>query len=212
MKKELFSKGIIYIFILMFLFSCSKKTDTVLDYGSGDFDDNIVINNSINVTSTGNTDISPKTEELSMFDKFNSNILGSIKCEIQTNDDGVLFNQVIYISGNKLRVDTILDKSSVKSENHMISDGEYSYVWGEGGSFKFKNSQSVIDENSNDNIDEKFKSDFTDSKSVLENLEENRCGNWNLDESVFELPSGIDFFDMNDLQKGLNVDFSNFQK
>ncbi|RLC39067.1 hypothetical protein DRH27_00685 [Candidatus Falkowbacteria bacterium] len=108
-----------------------------------------------------------------------------------------------YISGNKLRADYYLSSESLGWRNapssmthmHIIHDGEYAFIWGKAflgqmlGGMKYKlnyNDDGTIEE-----PDSEMTPDMLNYKLPVVD-----CRPWTLDNSVFGIPEGISFADI----------------
>lgn len=56
---------------------------------------------------------------------------GSYKCSVSSalNDGAGLENAVTYVSGGKVRTDATSDAGGTSIQSHMITDGEWMYMW-----------------------------------------------------------------------------------
>ncbi|MFA5917826.1 MAG: hypothetical protein WC850_06350 [Candidatus Gracilibacteria bacterium] len=160
------------------------------------------------VTQTGsdnltNTDTKTDSESMSIWQKFTEGKIGNIKCEIVTEQEGGKNNQIIYISGKKIRMDMTISDKAGNSENHMLTDGEYTYIWGSTGpAFKMKNIDPNKTENQN-NENTTTPQNTQDMSKDLEQIPYNKCSEWKVLDSMFKLPDGIEFTDMETFQKDM---------
>ncbi len=110
----------------------------------------------------------------------------------------------IYILGKKMRYDSSLAQEvQGQKDIHMITDGEYSYLWGKGiiantlsggGSnkgFKMKMDDKNESFTPNINIEDLKKNNF--------NVPGLKCQTWNSDKSLLEIPTDIDFVSMENM-------------
>lgn len=106
---------------------------------------------------------------------------GSYVCELnQSLAGGAEYKGKIYTSGKKLKGDFEISYGGSSTKNHMISDGEYNYIWtdevNEGA--KIKIDTSATTEVPGQPFDSKL--DY-------------HCQSWIVNQSFFELPTGITF-------------------
>ncbi len=101
-----------------------------------------------------------------------------------------------YIAGEKVRVDYKMKKPieeglSEWQDMYIISDGEYTYIWGDsplGGvmqGMKIKQ-EDFQEEGENENVPV----GMIDYETPLSN-----CNKWSVDNKMFEIPNDIQFFD-----------------
>jgi hypothetical protein len=127
-------------------------------------------------------------------------------------ENGNSVTTTIYIFGNKMRYDSFLTaKEQGQKDIHLINDGEYSYMWGEGiiantlsgglgsNGMKMKNSDNPEEYNS-------FISDI-DIKKLKEasfNIPGLDCKPWDGDRTIFDLPKDVNFVDMKEMMNPVN--------
>ncbi|MDP2090530.1 MAG: hypothetical protein Q8K30_02930 [Candidatus Gracilibacteria bacterium] len=208
MKNTIFVNFLVVIFLLIFsISSCGKNTEKNIDESSGIIEQEQGLNG---ISYENDKKIKSINEDSkSISEQFASNIAGNITCSMELEEDGGIMNQKIYISGDKMRMDYNLTNDGIKIENHMISDGEYNYMWGDSGNFKMKIIHDIDDNIDIDNENEKIDGGFQDSKEFLDKIPASKCEKWDVDTQVFELPKGIDFMDFAELQKSMKTNISN---
>ncbi len=147
------------------------------------------------------TENNPQNEETSI----KGNILDLIKlgktarCTYSTSQDDNGMTGVSYISGNNVRADfevTTKDRQTIAS--HMITDGEWVYTWSSATPQGFK---MKVDESVNTSADTTKESP---TKALSESFDY-KCTPWLADNSLFEVPSNVEFTDFSDMLKNLNT-------
>ncbi len=113
----------------------------------------------------------------------------SVQCTFSTTNEGAKSDGTVYVSNGKMRGDfkTVSDKMNVN--NHMIVDGQYSYVWSDqskqGMKMELKKEETssptgapANGQQNGPNLNEKV--NYT-------------CKPWSANAEMFALPSGITF-------------------
>lgn len=124
----------------------------------------------------------------------------AIKCENKVTTEGFEQKNIIYISGEKMRMDAETKIVGQKEMvNHMISIDGYSYTWGEDGSgkgmkFKSENEDKVNQEDFEGMQDQSLKMDFDTAVDM-------NCDKWKEDKNMFIPPSNIIFDDFSEMMK-----------
>ncbi len=147
-----------------------------------------------------------QVENKSIMQKYFEKTIWSLKCTLHMEEEGWVVDQTFYISWIKMRNDVKTTYEWNESESHMISDWEYTYIWGTGGSFKMKVDDSIYDEvteEEKNQVDTENRNDMNDMKTILSKIPNNKCVEWNEDSDMFELPEWIEFIDMEEMMKGL---------
>lgn len=139
-------------------------------------------------------------DNTSLSDKFNSDSIWNLKCIIHT-EEWWIFDQTVFISWKKMRMDSISVSTGVSLDTHMISNWEYTYIWWTGWNFKMKIDKNNVNKNENEKMD----SWLTDTKEVLGKISTNKCEKWDVDDKVFELPEWVEFMDFWELQKSMKI-------
>jgi len=106
---------------------------------------------------------------------------------------------VFYLSGGKSRGDFTTTVSGKTTASHMISDGKTSYIWMDGQPQGYKMSLEV-------NASTNQQANST-AASAQQGVDVNKtmnydCQAWSADNSMFNLPSGIEFVDFAAMMKG----------
>ncbi|MCC7004444.1 hypothetical protein IT397_00790 [Candidatus Nomurabacteria bacterium] len=109
-------------------------------------------------------------------------------CKFSSSNDTSLSSGTVYVSGSNIRGDF---ESLVKGgqenanfESHMISDGEFSYVWSSSMPIALKMKVDM----QNNSEDESQNGMFDYNQEV-----DYKCSPWTRDPSVFVLPSTVTF-------------------
>jgi len=148
------------------------------------------------------------TKGKTLKDAMNGDLGDNVKCEVSyVVGDNNRLDGVTYISGRRIRVDYVLkDEVSGQKDLHMISDGEYGYVWGD--SFLGETMQGS-----------KFKLNMDESEEESETPENAEmidydvpvisCEPWNPDADLFKIPGDVDFIDMEEMQENMNQSVEN---
>lgn len=113
----------------------------------------------------------------------------SKKCEFNDDTDGRVTAGTMYISGGMMRGDFNTTDNNQAVAMHMIVKDQTTYTWIDGqNSMGFKmmlNTSATTNTNTNrSNVDLDKKIDY-------------RCSAWAADNSMFEMPSGVQFNDLN---------------
>jgi len=124
----------------------------------------------------------------------------NLKCAAQvTNEDGTVSVES-YVSGNKFRTDSVnTNSSSEKVTFHMISDGQWAYMWGDDGQPGQKMQFSEFEGNKDTTAEQQN----TSIRDALKNYEF-KCTPWLLvDQSKFAAPTNVEFQDLTEMMKQL---------
>lgn len=119
---------------------------------------------------------------------------GDVKCSFSYSDEvGGATEGEVYVSGEKSRSNYVVSIPEEEDvEGSMITDGEYSYVWGSSmeGGIKMK----LVNEEVNGGVEEAT----VTSEYVKPDQEmDYRCEVWIVDPAVFTPPSEVNFRDLN---------------
>ena len=134
-------------------------------------------------------------------DFFSGKMGNNLMCEAtyKIAEDNEL-KTIMYISGNRIRLDYDMKTpvpgmaGETQKNLHMVSDGEYGYVWGDstlGGmmqGFKIKMDEMDSEEK------EPAGTEMIDYEMPV-----TKCKPWIVDEKMFEIPEEIDFIDPNNI-------------
>lgn len=99
----------------------------------------------------------------------------------------------IYVSGGKSRGDFSTTASGSTSKGHMMFDGKMSYVWMDGQAQGYKMSLESADDNKPTNTPTNTP---TQSGVDYDKQMDYNCEKWSADNSMFVLPSNVEFLDM----------------
>jgi hypothetical protein len=104
----------------------------------------------------------------------------------------------IFILGNKMRGNFTMDNGTgTMVASHVVSDGEFMYMWGDAMDQGIKMSYSALDV-------EKAKTDT--NLKALNDTYDYKCSDWAVDDSYFIAPSNVTYTDMTELQNMLQED------
>lgn len=155
---------------------------------------------------TGNTPVnsSEENDEVSLTASALEMLRGgkSLHCTFSFKDEVEKMEQSgeFYVDGQngKFRSEidaTVSSPNQMKIKMHSISDGQYAYSWNSTNDktgFKVK-----LEEASNVSETDKQKTGDLEQKIDF------KCRNWSVDNSMFELPAGVTFTDMNQMIQDL---------
>lgn len=120
-----------------------------------------------------------------------------VKCEFK--DDGGA-EGTVYVGNGKVRSDFTTTSGGQMMRAHMITDKETSYTWIDGMMTGYKFSMSVDDQNAPVNSGT-LQAQFNQNEKL-----DYRCDTWSVDASLFIMPTGIEFTDLNAMMPtGVNV-------
>jgi len=121
----------------------------------------------------------------------------SYQCTFEYQDETNESSGTVYMTGGaeRLRGDfDITDSQAGAMEMHMIRDGGYNYLWGstmpQGIKTAVTANEMLFEEGDNSPVDENV--DY-------------ECRRWNVDESKFSLPTGVEFQDMSAWQGNIGA-------
>lgn len=118
----------------------------------------------------------------------------SYQCTFEYQDETNESSGTVYMTGGaeRLRGDfDITDSQAGAMEMHMIRDGGYNYLWG-----------SALPQGIKTAVTEKETLFEDDANSPVDTNVDYECHTWNVDESTFSLPAGVEFQDMSAWQGG----------
>lgn len=147
-------------------------------------------------TTSTNTATEQKSEDSGSIKGSIKSLLGSNKnvmCIIKPEVDQTA-EQKVYISGNKMRGDFTMNVEGKQFESHMITDGTSAYTW-----------SSAMPQGIKMKMDESFVSASPvagqPQQVDIDKQIDMQCSPWNVDESLFNLPSDIKFLDVSSMMK-----------
>ena len=158
--------------------------------GNSSQNTNNVAAGAANASPQANANVSAATEQTSLKALLASG--KSQKCTFQETDAGVTSQGTVYVGSGKMRGDFSANVQGKTQLSHMVVDNQTSYVWMDGikTGFKMKTDASA-QANANAN---------TQAQSVDPNKNMSfHCDNSSADDSMFKLPSDVEFSDMTSL-------------
>lgn len=143
------------------------------------------------------------TQKKSLFDFFS--MTGSQKCTFSDSSNNS--SGTVYIGSGKMRGDFHSQSDGKTEASHMINDGSYIYMWTDGQQNGYKMSLAVVKQE---------EAQVTESPSTNTNVQPSQtvnmqqksnysCGPWNLDASVFTLPTKVTFTDYSSMMQGVGA-------
>ncbi len=118
----------------------------------------------------------------------------SQRCTFSTEVDQIKSEGTVYTASNKMRGDFSMITDNKIIMNHMIVDGNTSYMWTDGEKNGYKMS---FDMSSQSGMESDTSKDLV-SSNVNPDVELNYdCGTWIVDSSVFQTPSNVNFMEFN---------------
>ena len=130
----------------------------------------------------------------------------SYQCSASYDVDGVSISTAYYIDAKneKSRTDTTSTMNGNPVITHTIINTDASYTWQEGASQGTKITFDEVDESEAEDLAEGNEDDYDNepllaADNYLEDDLNFECDKWRVDESMFELPSGVEFRDLSDL-------------
>lgn len=127
----------------------------------------------------------------------------NVKCTYWTDQEGTTMAGVSYISGQKVRGDFDITTYDVNTEegsntikSHMVTDGEWVYTWSTATPQGFKMKVDQPENTSTDTTKE------APTKALNESFDY-KCTPWLVDNSLFEIPSDIEFTDFSTMMEDL---------
>lgn len=112
-------------------------------------------------------------------------------CTFNDGQQGSVYSGTVYVGNGKMRGEFTVTVNNQTTKSSMISDGKTGYMWTDGQNMGYKMDLSVA---SQESIEKAQKQAIDQNKNY--NFS---CSNWNVDESKFNLPSGIEFKDLSSL-------------
>lgn len=123
----------------------------------------------------------------------------NLMCEFsQPIADKSTLNITTYVANDKVRVDYIMTPPlQGQSDLHMITDGEYGYIWGDSTlGDAFSGMKIKLD----DDLDSE---EATQQNEVVDySIPVVNCEKWSVDNSKFDLPDDVDFMGMEEMTPG----------
>ncbi|EKD99774.1 MAG: hypothetical protein ACD_22C00177G0002 [uncultured bacterium] len=121
----------------------------------------------------------------------------SVKCTYATPEqEGTTGTGTIYVSGTKMRGDSTITMSNNTSvESHFISMDNAMYTW---SPLMPQGYKIVVDEES---LDTEEPGNIPEQAKALQESFDYKCLPWIPDQSLFELPTDVEFVDLSELTK-----------
>jgi hypothetical protein len=113
-------------------------------------------------------------------------------CEFSDNASGS--SGKVYVSSGKMRGDFATVVNGEVTSSHMYSDGQTMYIWMEGSEMGYKNSIASAETPAVNPTGTQTSANFDINQQV-----DYKCQSWTADESMFILPSGVEFKDLSTL-------------
>lgn len=120
------------------------------------------------------------------------------KCSYTDRTDGSQSSGTIYSNAKQMRGDfSYTDAQGKTMTSHMVSDAEFVHVWVDGQPRGFKMSVATADSPTSGDATQNAGFDLEKSYSY-------DCDSWNVDSSLFKLPTGVEFTDISKMTGALN--------
>ena len=147
--------------------------------------------------------VTEKQNEESLFSGKITDLLSlgkSLKCTYTMNEqEGTIGTGNIYVSGTKMRGDsTITMENNTSIDSHFISTDNVMYTWTSASPQGYK---IALDQEAIDNAAAGTPSGITEEAKALQEKLDYKCLPWIPDQSLFELPAGVEFVDMSEITK-----------
>ncbi|MBU1088829.1 hypothetical protein KKA02_03055 [Patescibacteria group bacterium] len=123
-----------------------------------------------------------------------------VKCAYEVKNENGSASGITYVSGKKVRGDfKNIGTDGEEIESYFVSDGEWTYTWSSEGSNGMKMKAEGWDKNEEE-VDDTGADyggmSYEDSNNIDTKMDY-KCEEWRTDDSIFEVPSDIEFKDMN---------------
>lgn len=123
----------------------------------------------------------------------------SLTCTFSSEEEGMASDGVIYVAGGRMRGDFTSTYDGVTTMSHMMVSDSTSYFWNEGETEGMMMAWSEEDE-------EELEAMMEEGEEAVEEEEiggpfdadadvDYKCDSWNVDETMFTLPEGVEFAD-----------------
>lgn len=129
----------------------------------------------------------------------------NVKCTYNSNEEETSMEGVVYVAGNKTRSDMkIKSEEGTEMDSSSITDSEWMYMWSsetdQGTKMNLKEMEALASKYENDNgSGEESDNQYKDQTQKVDY----KCRPWIVDNSKFDIPTNINFIDMNEMMKGL---------
>ena len=133
------------------------------------------------------------------------NLMGAgenMKCEWKIEDEASgVGNGTVYVSGEKFRQDMEIVEEGQTMKMHIISDGQWIYQWNSTTKEGVKMSMNEIEKMETESTDQTENQAESFSTEDFEEEFEYDCDRWVVDNSLFKVPSDVQFSDMTEMIK-----------
>jgi len=119
------------------------------------------------------------------------------KCTFSSTTESGSSDGTTYIASGKVRGDFSMTTNSKTTKSHMIVDNKTSYIWTDGQTTGFKT--TIPDETAATPSSQTTNTTVNNSTASFDQKTDYKCEAWNVDQSLFALPTGVTFKDMNAL-------------
>lgn len=136
----------------------------------------------------------------------------ALVCDSSMTVEGSASKTKTFVSGNKMRADTTTVTGDTTLDSHIVSDGEWIYIWGtdeknpnQGLKFKYGGVDSLADSLKDfaSDLPETANTDTTEDPTPDVDKMDYNCNPWVVDNSMFTAPEGITFTDMDQTMKDM---------
>lgn len=121
----------------------------------------------------------------------------SVKCTWSVEDEGTTMEGTVYVSGQKTRTETRTQNQEMDMTMYFLSDNNIAYSWNKGqtqgykfGLDDFEDPQDIEEAEADTQIQ------ANQYQEAWNNQYEYQCENWQVDNSIFEVPGNVVFTDM----------------
>ena len=119
----------------------------------------------------------------------------TLKCTATTTSDKFTTTGTTYVSGDKMRTDTMSQAGdAVQTNSHIIVADGWMYMWSEGTSTGMKFDVNAMKQNNTPGT-ENTNQGSPSASNQLDNKADFGCSPWTADESVFAIPQDVTFTD-----------------
>jgi len=125
----------------------------------------------------------------------------SVKCTFKAESDDGTTSGVTYVADGKTKTEYEIKSDEVNMKSYSVFDGEWVFTWtsenNQGTKLNIKNIENISKETAEEQETEEF--DYSDQTQDFDY----KCESWTPDKSVFELPKGMEFTDLNEMMEDL---------
>ncbi|HPD74040.1 MAG TPA: hypothetical protein PLX95_02000 [bacterium] len=125
----------------------------------------------------------------------------SIKCTFKSETEDGTTSGVTYVADGKTKTEYEIQSDEVNIKSYSVFDGEWVFTWtsenNQGTKLNIKNIENISKETAEEQETEEF--DYSDQTQDFDY----KCESWTPDKSVFELPKGMEFTDLNEMMEDL---------